>query len=66
MGGIGLKCENHLCIYWEENQCLLEWICIDSQGHCQSCIQADIPEDLLAQAREKMRRQYEELESHWT
>lgn len=55
-----MKCELRLCVYWQDDECILNQITIDSLGMCSECILVDIDESILAQAREDFFRRTEE------
>jgi len=42
-----VKCEFNLCIYNDDNDCILKKIEINGAGYCESCILPDISEELL-------------------
>lgn len=48
-----MNCENNMCVYWNENKCMLEEISIDISGSCQDCIYVDIDEKILKAERKK-------------
>lgn len=48
-----MNCENIFCIYWKDNNCILNEISLDIIGNCQSCIYVDLSNDLLAKYRNK-------------
>ena len=51
-----MKCLNQLCIYQEEDQCLLEEIELDSWGRCKNSI-ATILIDPSLKIRKKLSRE---------
>ena len=54
MKGVGgMQCENLFCIYWAENECVLDDITLDIKGICQSCIYVNIQESDLRSCRYK-------------
>ena len=53
------SCENLFCIYWEENQCILNNISLDVQGNCQDGIYVDLKKITLTEARKQMRQKLE-------
>lgn len=48
-----MNCENNMCIYWKDNECILSEISIDCAGNCTECIYVDIDEEILNEARNK-------------
>ena len=48
-----MQCENLFCIYWAENECVLDDITLDIKGICQSCIYVNIQESDLRSCRYK-------------
>ena len=54
-----MKCEDHLCIYWREDNCTLSRISVDYTGHCSECIHVDFPEEELEQERKRLRTLYQ-------
>ena len=46
-----MRCENHFCIYYEDDACLLDDIALDVLGNCESCIYVTLPESLLRRVR---------------
>ena len=55
-----MRCENDLCIYWEENACLLDNVSLNALGQCTDCICVSIDEDVLRRERERLRQRYGE------
>lgn len=49
-----MECENIFCIYYSNNNCLLEQISLDIQGNCKCCIYVDIDSKDLEQHRNQM------------
>lgn len=49
-----MRCENSFCIYWKENNCILEEITINPIGLCDDCILVNIEEDVLNQKRKEL------------
>lgn len=49
-----LKCENYLCIYQKNNQCILDNISLDELGMCDQCIYVDVEEGELNTIKKKM------------
>lgn len=49
-----MQCENHFCIYWDNNLCILDKISLDVLGCCQNCIYVDIDDNILQTARKKL------------
>ena len=58
-------CENHFCIYWEDNQCVLKSISLDIQGICQDCIYVELEQFTMDNAREQMRKKFERMYGNW-
>ena len=54
-----MTCENHFCIYWSDDSCLLQDIHLDILGCCRACIYIDVPEETLEQARRNLREIYD-------
>ena len=48
-----MLCDTSLCIYWNEGNCILNEISIDSLGMCDSCIYVDIDEAELSKLLKK-------------
>ncbi len=42
-----MNCENYFCIYWSEDNCLLDEISLDVMGICKSCIYLNIDKIIL-------------------
>ena len=57
-----MNCENKFCIYQNEGKCILNKVDIDSLGMCADCIQPDIDEKVLNQAKLKLLREYQKAE----
>ena len=49
-----IRCENYLCMYMEDEKCLLDEIALDVCGVCQDCIYIEIPEDEIERIKKKM------------
>ena len=54
-----MKCHNQLCIYQEDNQCLLEEIELDSWGICTNSIGAILIDPSLKIRKQLLREQIE-------
>ncbi len=52
-GVMEMMCENIFCIYWNDNNCILENISLDIQGKCNECIYVNISDDKLLKYRYK-------------
>lgn len=52
-----MQCENDLCIYWEENVCLLDNVSINALGQCSEQISVSFDKETLRQVRARMRRE---------
>ncbi len=48
-----MRCENKFCIYWNENECILDDISLDVQGNCEDCIYVNIDEENLKAERQR-------------
>ena len=46
-----MDCYLALCIYNEEHKCLLQNICIDETGMCNSCIYLVVPDEKLKEQK---------------
>ena len=55
-----MRCENKFCIYWEDNECTLEDVCIDNSGRCDDCIYVNIPEEQLKVSRKEILDRYDD------
>lgn len=42
-----MLCENLFCVYWEEDQCLLDEISLSITGSCQECIYVSLDQEIL-------------------
>ena len=51
LDGEAMNCENRFCIYWNQNQCVLQKISLDGMGRCLDCSQVELPEEVLWQKR---------------
>ena len=60
-----LKCSHDLCIYWEENHCILDFISIRSIGMCEECINISFEEEDLNRRREELRKMFEEIDKNY-
>ena len=54
-----MKCDNYLCIYQSNEECLLNEIRIDAFGMCTECIYPDFNEEILNEAKLKLLNKYE-------
>lgn len=54
-----MKCENSYCIYNDNSFCLLDEICVNSLGMCESCIIVSFPEELIAKEKKIQREKLE-------
>lgn len=50
-----MKCENYLCIYEKDGDCLLKSIELDVMGQCKECIYISIEEEYLDKLKTKSR-----------
>ena len=48
-----MQCENIFCIYWAENECILDNVTLDIKGICQSCVYVEVEENDLRSCRRK-------------
>ncbi len=55
-----MYCENELCIYQEDNECILNEIEIDYAGMCRSCLTVSIPETQLTEMKRAERESLDE------
>ena len=55
-----MKCENMYCVYWQNNECILEDVSLDILGACDSCIYVDIDEKVLNEYRLKQLKKYQD------
>ncbi len=53
--GDKMKCENYLCIYENQGECLLENVALNILGQCKECIYIDIEQERLNRLKEKTR-----------
>ncbi len=58
-----MRCENIFCIYQSNGRCTLDEVSMDILGMCTECIYANIDKDILEQARVKLLKEYEKLDS---
>lgn len=49
-----MLCENLFCIYWSNDECVLDNISLDIQGSCTSCIYVNIDESILKSQRKNI------------
>lgn len=49
-----MLCENIFCIYYSDEECILDEIELDVCGCCRSCIYVNIPEKELKKKREEL------------
>ncbi|MBE6799539.1 MAG: hypothetical protein E7525_07215 [Ruminococcaceae bacterium] len=47
-----MNCENYMCIYQKNGECVLKEISIDVSGMCQDCIYPNVDEGLLKTLKE--------------
>ncbi len=47
-----MTCENFLCIYQRNNECVLDEINLDITGTCADCIYVDISQEKLKELKE--------------
>ena len=54
-----MLCENKFCIYYADDECVLDEIELDIQGSCKCCIYVNISEKELEKKRhEQIYRRY--------
>lgn len=53
-----IYCENRLCIYWEENACILSGVSMDSLGMCEECILVSLEDEELDKKRKQLRQKF--------
>lgn len=53
-----MKCSNVFCIYWSDDECLLDNITLDIQGNCECCIYVNIDDAELQKHRKKLLSKY--------
>lgn len=46
-----MRCENGLCLYFENGKCRLDEISIDSLGMCADCMLVSIEEEIIEEKR---------------
>lgn len=46
-----MKCENKFCIYFSDNECILDEAELDIQGSCTKCIYINLSEKELTKKR---------------
>ena len=56
-------CENDYCIYWDNNECILNEIHLNNMGVCESCISITISEKELKRLRKEQLEQIEALDA---
>ena len=52
-------CENNFCIYWEDDNCILDEISLNTFGCCEECICVNIEEEYLKIKRKELLDKYE-------
>lgn len=52
---IKMNCENNFCVYWEDENCILDNVSLDVLGCCKACILVEISDQDLKQARNRFR-----------
>lgn len=55
-GDIIMKCENYLCIYESDGECILEEVKLDITGQCLECIYPNIDSELLNKLKRQTRK----------
>ena len=54
-----LYCENNFCIYEQNGNCVLDYIEIDTLGHCRECIILSIDESIVEELKKEKRSELE-------
>lgn len=57
-----MQCENNLCIYCENDACILDSIALNRLAMCMECIQISVPSDVLNAEKIKLRQRYHDLD----
>lgn len=57
-----MLCKNIFCIYWKENNCILDEISLDIQGNCEDCIYVEIENSRLEVMRKTLLQKNENYE----
>lgn len=60
-----MPCQNNYCVYWSDNDCILDEMYLDIQGNCESCIYVDIEESVLATYRKKHLDKFKALQNNY-
>ena len=47
-----MECENYLCVYNDNNKCILDKITLDTTGLCLECIYVSISDEDIKKAKE--------------
>ncbi len=47
-----MNCENYLCLYWKNNNCILEDVSLNICGQCIDCMYINFKEEDLEKIRE--------------
>lgn len=55
-----MDCENSMCIYNDDDICLLDHISVDSVGLCTECIMVSFDKDLVKQRKAEMLEIYKD------
>ncbi len=53
---IKIECKNYLCIYQENNLCILDEVSINASGQCNECIHINPDWQLLDQIKRDKRK----------
>lgn len=53
-GAMNMQCENVLCIYCREDECILNHVSINMLGMCADCTQVTIEAEQLERAKESL------------
>jgi hypothetical protein len=57
-----MYCENFLCIYQSQGQCILDEIRLDGLGMCTECIYPNFEQEILNQMKKDLLEKYGEME----
>jgi len=55
-----MQCENHLCVFWKKDKCILNKISLGIFGQCAECIYIDISPKVIEKQRQQMLKSYRE------
>lgn len=60
-----MRCEDNLCIYFDNNSCILDNIGVNAFSMCDACIHIRFSEADLVEKRKQLLSKYEEAEAMW-